>query len=194
MQTFDKLVAEQALAVSEKKPTQAQYSLTQQLAELAAIANEKGLYDAADFVQRAATSPSEYQPRPRPPKPPWSEPASDEEANTRRQTLITDIQGIEAQLGNRNRELDGQRMQSNEWYAWRNRAIAARKHKLEDLRLTNEWIKSHHRKRAVEHFDDSTAALAAASKLLHTLAAEDVEFEPEEQAIVDGIDAILGYR
>jgi hypothetical protein len=68
-------------------------------------------------------------------------PSSLDEAHSRRLQLISDIQAISAQLGDRNKtSADGKRLTPEEFWAWRSRAVQALHHKEAALRKLKSWI------------------------------------------------------
>jgi hypothetical protein len=73
----------------------------------------------------------------------WEEPQSLAEASARREALVGEVQAIQAQLGDhgltRNSEY---RTDLATFEDWRRRAKWALKHRVEELRLTNAWIKA----------------------------------------------------
>jgi len=74
----------------------------------------------------------------------WVEPYSLEEARERRLQLSDDIQGIMVQLGSLNRRSeDGRRMTAKEWDNWRQRALAAKRHKEREIGWIKSWINRH---------------------------------------------------
>jgi len=74
----------------------------------------------------------------------FEEPTSPEEADSRRAELTSDVQDIQAQLGDKQRQGDdGSRLSSREYWTWKKRAQHALNQKLEELRAIKLWIKEH---------------------------------------------------
>lgn len=55
--------------------------------------------------------------------------------------VMAEVRRIEAQLGDRNRMVDGRRMTDHEWWEWRKKASAARNHKVELYRRMKVRLK-----------------------------------------------------
>lgn len=68
-------------------------------------------------------------------------PASLKEAETRRIQLISEIEGIQLQLSDRNRQAHGHRMDEHEWNQWRTKAIYSLRCKTEESRLLKLWMR-----------------------------------------------------
>lgn len=73
----------------------------------------------------------------------FEEPRSVEEAILRKQLLGTEIERIQEQLGDRNRTVDGERLDDHEYWQWRKRALAARACKAEEIRRLKEYLVQH---------------------------------------------------
>lgn len=68
-------------------------------------------------------------------------PTSADDAEQRRQQLTLEIQGIQAQLGDRQRaDEQGRRLNSQEYWAWKRRAAHALNQKLDELRSIKAMI------------------------------------------------------
>lgn len=67
----------------------------------------------------------------------WTEPNSWDEARRRRLTLIAEIEEIDAQLTDQTKKKD---MGKDAWEVWRTKAIWAKVHRSQDLRLVNQWL------------------------------------------------------
>lgn len=106
------------------------------------------------------------------------------DAEERRQQLTLEIQGIQAQLGDRQRTDDqGRRLSSNEYWAWKKRAQHALNQKLDELRLVKSWIRENQRETPVVELARHIGVLC---QLFDELKTEDVEFDLDE---LDKIDA-----
>lgn len=113
-------------------------------------------------------------------------PSSLADAEERRQQLTLEIQGIQAQLGDKQRtDESGRRLTAEEYWAWKKRAQHALNQKLDELRSLKTWIKE---RRPVyeEHvhpqskIDTIVGHLAGLCTVLENLRAEDVDFDSEE--------------
>jgi hypothetical protein len=124
-------------------------------------------------------------------------PATMDEAHRRRLDLIATAQEIQAQLGDRNRLVDGARMRDHEWWKWRFSAIAALRHKSDELRRINSWIKERHaqttnsllRAEEVEFTDSPESLIYAAWRALRDRAVLMPPTEREQRLI----DALREY-
>jgi hypothetical protein len=106
------------------------------------------------------------------------------DAEERRQQLTLEIQGIQAQLGDRQRTDDqGRRLSSNEYWAWKKRAQHALNQKLDELRLVKSWIRENQRETPAVELARHIGVLC---QLFDELKTEDVEFDLDE---LDKIDA-----
>ena len=73
----------------------------------------------------------------------FQEPISLEEGEARRIQLTQDVEGIEAQLGDRNRtDETGNRMSSAQYWAWRKKAQHSLRQKLGELRVLKSWLRT----------------------------------------------------
>jgi hypothetical protein len=70
----------------------------------------------------------------------WVEPRSLEEAIHRRDHVLTEVQDIQDQLGDRSRLVGGRGMTDDEYWAWRGKAKGALKHKLAEYRRLKAWV------------------------------------------------------
>lgn len=123
------------------------------------------------------------------------QPTTRAEAEERRRASIERVQDIQTQLGNRNREVDGVRLNDRDYWAWRAKATFALKCENVELRNLNAWLKAHNSaaqnavaRRDLSDFDlkDVFQALLAAHNLLQRLARE-TDLDEEERAVVDAV-------
>jgi len=118
------------------------------------------------------------------------------EADERRQQLTLEIQGIQAQLGDRQRTgEDGRRLNAHEYWVWNKRAHHALNQKLDELRSVKAWIRQHR----LLSYDPGRPAVDLAVHLesLCTLLEDlnlDVELDPEELAKVQSARQALATR
>jgi DNA repair exonuclease SbcCD ATPase subunit len=70
----------------------------------------------------------------------YAEPATMQEALARKADLAGRIEAIQAQLANRDRMVDGRRLDAREYQEWRCRAVHARGWAAAELRLVKAWI------------------------------------------------------
>lgn len=72
------------------------------------------------------------------------DPKNMEDALAIKDRVVGEIQDIQAQLSNRNKEeFDGARMESHEYHEWRRRAAYALRVKQAHLRKIKEWMRKH---------------------------------------------------
>ena len=67
----------------------------------------------------------------------WTPPNNYDEAQERRLTLIAEAEEIDAQLRDQTKK---HTMGKDDWDVWRTKAIWAKVHRVQDLRLINQWI------------------------------------------------------
>ena len=67
----------------------------------------------------------------------WTPPSNYDEAQERRLTLIAEVEEIDAQLRDKRKR---NTMGDEAWEEWRTKAIWAKVHRVQDLRLTKQWI------------------------------------------------------
>jgi hypothetical protein len=67
----------------------------------------------------------------------WIPPIDSDDGFGRRRTLIAEIEEIDAQLRDKDKRKD---MGEDAWWRWRKKAIWAKTHRSQDLRLTKEWL------------------------------------------------------
>jgi hypothetical protein len=67
----------------------------------------------------------------------WIAPNDIDDGLDRRRTLIAEIEEIDAQLRDKDKRKE---MGEDSWWRWRKKAIWAKTHRSQDLRLTKEWI------------------------------------------------------
>jgi len=70
----------------------------------------------------------------------WVEPRSLEEAIERRDQVLSELQDIQDQLGERNRIAGAQPTSDDEYWAWRGKAKVALKYKLAEYRRLKAWV------------------------------------------------------
>ncbi len=110
------------------------------------------------------------------------------EAEERRQQLTLEIQGIQAQLGDRQRtDESGRRLTSSEYWSWKKKAQYALNQKLDELRSIKNWIKDL-KAPAEETLLQHVHVLC---QILDVLKAEGVEFDDAEWSKVDAAKAAL---
>jgi hypothetical protein len=73
----------------------------------------------------------------------FTPPASLEEAERRRVDLANEINDINAQLGDRNRTILGERVAEKDYWAWRTKAVNAKRYREAELSLLKLWLKEH---------------------------------------------------
>jgi hypothetical protein len=121
-------------------------------------------------------------------------PTSLEEAEDMQLRLLTAILDIESQLGDRDRkDVNGERLWGKDYWDWRKRANDARIAKIKQRAKVKKWIKDQtvgKRELLIEEAANQGLGnlLSNVSELLHKLAAEGVEYDEEEQAIVNALD------
>lgn len=116
------------------------------------------------------------------------------EAEARRKELIAEVQGIQAQLGDKQRTgKDHRRLSPKEYWTWRKKAQAALNHKLSLLRQTKAWIREH-RQNNLPPIDPISAVgyLSNLYQIIMTLKDEEVDFDEDEEREIDAAGAFLG--
>lgn len=117
-------------------------------------------------------------------------------AEARRAELVAQIQQIDVDLGNKNREIGGVRQSDHEWHQWRTKALGAKRFIAEELRLTKAWVRD---RRNEGHAaltgvatpqDSAVAMLARAYRLLRALQ-QETDLTAEELAEIDAIQAFF---
>jgi hypothetical protein len=127
----------------------------------------------------------------------FEEPASVEEAEARMAELVLDMREIEVQLGDRNRTgSDGQRLSSDEYHAWRQRASVALVYKQREYQLLKRWVRNRRRRATAEVLDVAPAGapglLLQAWQLLRQLSREGrVAYQEGEWGFIDSIHSYL---
>lgn len=120
----------------------------------------------------------------------------------KRHELVKVTKDIDAQLAQTRRlTSDGSReMTRAEYSQWRNKAVSARRHAERELMDINHELKKLRRDRnerviAARGIDvqDPDTLIAHAWALLHRLGSEGVDFDPQEQATVDGLRHYLAH-
>jgi hypothetical protein len=108
-------------------------------------------------------------------------PVSLADAEERRQQITLEIQGIQAQLGDKQRtDESGRRLDAQEYWAWKKRAQHALNQKLDELRTLKAWIKEH-RPSSYDMRDPGVAEhLENLCGILDNLRIEEVELDPHE--------------
>lgn len=116
-------------------------------------------------------------------------PSSLTEAEEQRQRITLEIQGIQAQLGDKQRtDETGNRLEASEYWAWKKRAQHALNQKLDELRTLKAWIKEHRpssydevmRSPVESQIDGIVVHLANLCGILLNLKNEDVDFDQDE--------------
>jgi len=114
-----------------------------------------------------------------------------DEAEERRVQLTLDVQGIQAQLGDKQRTDDsGRRLSSQEYWNWKKRAQHALNFKLNELRAIKKWIKDTKRSMAAPvvevvgsaTLEEAVGHLAQLYQIISDLREEEVEFNESELA------------
>lgn len=124
-------------------------------------------------------------------------PASLADAEERRQQLTLEIQGIQAQLGDKQRtDESGRRLEAQEYWTWKKRAQHALNQKLDELRQLKAWIKENRPPLAdgVQRSAENPEAVLALRELyviLKNLQAEDVDLDPHELNKIDAAGLLL---
>jgi hypothetical protein len=119
-------------------------------------------------------------------------PATVREAEERFAALITDIQGIEQQLGDRTRRPLGNDLSARAQYNdWRTKAIGAKNIKAAERRFLKLWLADKRTGTAAQslQFDpeNPSSLLAAAHRMLLDLKNGGVEFSAEELTLIDAM-------
>jgi hypothetical protein len=70
----------------------------------------------------------------------WTEPNDIDDAMDRRFKLIAECEEIDAQLTDQTKKGE---MGKDAWAVWRTKAIWAKLHRIQDLRLVNDWIRTY---------------------------------------------------
>lgn len=113
----------------------------------------------------------------------YRDPEFIEEAEERRQDLVSACQMIQVQLSNRKRMSHGRKLGATEYLAWRTQALAALTVKQEELHRIKRWIRNYHREGVRKIMADNRHGkrlLAAAQ--LHTSQLFDYVRELEDYA------------
>lgn len=124
-------------------------------------------------------------------------PTSLEEAEDLQIQLLTDILEIESQLGDKDRrDESGSRLYGKDYWTWRKRANDARIAKVKQRAKICKWIKEQNMGKRKEREEEVAASgfgplLVDIADLLHKLAAEGVEFDEPEQALIDALDTYV---
>jgi hypothetical protein len=125
-------------------------------------------------------------------------PASLADAEDRRQQITLEIQGIQAQLGDKQRtDETGRRLNAQEYWAWKKRAQHALNQKLDELRSLKNWIKEHRpSEEAIRVPIDAQSAglarhLVGLCEILTNLRNEEVDFDPEEINKIEAAQKML---
>lgn len=121
-------------------------------------------------------------------------PVSLADAEVRRQQITLEIQGIQAELGDKQRtDETGRRLTAQEYWAWKKRAQHDLNQKLDELRTLKAWIKEQrtpYEEAARAPMDEQSEALverlADLYRIMVDLRNEDVDFDPGE---LDKIEA-----
>jgi len=113
-------------------------------------------------------------------------PVSLADAEERRQQITLEIQGIQAQLGDKQRtDGSGRRLDAQEYWTWKKHAQHALNQKLNELRSLKAWIKE----RRPSSYDGTAIEDAASGvishlknlcEILHDLKEQDVDFDADE--------------
>lgn len=125
-------------------------------------------------------------------------PASLEEAEARRLTLVSDIQRIQAQLASRNRtEPTGERVSKIKYSDWRQRSVHAIACLTKDLRELKAWIRDRRMADALTgglpRNPDPMSLLRVLHSVVRRIAARTV-LTPEEKAVLDGVATWLQFK
>ncbi len=109
--------------------------------------------------------------------------------------IVAEVQDIQSQLGNKNQGGDS-RLSAKQYWEWRNRAVFAMRHLLEEQRTLKGAIKDYNRQAerarvsAVIDITNPEGLLKAAYTLLRRLASQ-VDFDQDEQLVVNALDLHL---
>lgn len=127
----------------------------------------------------------------------YQEPSSVDEAKKRQATLVGEIQSIESGLA-RLKKAKAERYfppdELKKTNDWRSRAVFAKTKKVSELKWIKLWYQLQISKLGVKIGADPTnyrSLLEAAYKLLVTLAAEEIEFDETESALIETIGNCL---
>lgn len=130
----------------------------------------------------------------------YKTPTSLHEAESRRAQLTLDVQNIQAQLGDKQRvDENGQRLTSNEYWAWKKKAQRVLNQRLVELRMTKEWIRKTKKRLSIPvievsketHLEESVGHLRQVHAVLVSLQNEEVEFTEEERIQIDAAGYFL---
>lgn len=128
-------------------------------------------------------------------------PTSLADAEDRRQQITLEIQGIQAQLGDKQRtDESGRRLDTQEYWTWKKRAQHALNQKLDELRTLKAWIKEHRPSSSYDavmrapvnnQVDEIINHLENLYALLIRLKAEDVDFDAPELDRIEAARCLL---
>jgi len=129
-------------------------------------------------------------------KPTFKTPASMKEAEERRLQLLSEIQTINGQLGDRNRtDESGNRLPDEAYWTWRKGAVRALRHREDELRLVNKYIREQNNAARYKRIDvaakDYKGLLVKADEVFQSLKKEGFDFEEKEWDIVLAIHEAL---
>lgn len=115
-------------------------------------------------------------------------------AQLRYETILAEVQKVQAQLGDKDRrKLDGTQYQDGEYREWRNRAVGAMRFMLAEQRMLKSAIKEYNRLVHDSHLvevgggTDPLSLITRAHQLLVRLAGDGVDLDPDEQVVLDGL-------
>jgi hypothetical protein len=106
-----------------------------------------------------------------------------EQAEKRRESLASQVQDLQAQLGDKQKtDQHGRRMSSKDYWAWRQAAQQSINAKLSEIRAIKAWLRAHGRR---EQAEPSIQHLTNLFLLVDQLIKEDaVELNQAEHALV----------
>jgi hypothetical protein len=130
----------------------------------------------------------------------YTAPESLHEAEERRSQLTLDVQNIQAQLGDKQRaDENGNRLASNEYWAWKKKAQRVLNQRLVELRMIKEWIRKTKKRLSAPvievsketHLEESVGHLRQVHAVLVSLQGEEVDFSEEERIQIDAAGYFL---
>jgi hypothetical protein len=126
----------------------------------------------------------------------FGEPTDLSQAEGLRAQLTKDVQGIQAQLGDRERTDDnGKRLTPKEYWAWKKRAQHALNQKLDHLRSVKSWLRAQRKALSLQNEevpeDSALLHLKNLCDIVAVLEGDDVDFEDKEKSQIDAANTFL---
>jgi len=111
------------------------------------------------------------------------------DAEEQRLQITLEIQGLQAQLGDRQRSDEaGRRLSPREYWNWKGLAQQELNQKLDELRIVKAWIRDHRPPHVGPLSPDTftvVSHLESLYRILETLRKEDVELDSDELAKIE---------